>query len=291
MTTTARGIRSSQWQALDPKRATELVDARLQFHHAAQLATAVGISYLAVKPDDSHTNLEWLPAVAALASRATTTRSPFRLAVRPSHLALLLLDGRNGVAGTYALNGRTIDDAAAWARAQLADFGADPAAFTLKRHYTIPSHPVADGARFDTRHADRFEQLSRWYADAALVFERLVAATPNASEVRCWPHDFDIATLIEVTPAKGKEKAPTVGVGMEPGDQYYAQPYFYVNMYPSPTSARGLPPLGGAGSWHTNEWMGAVLAGSRLEETQQREQIEAFVGSAVRACMELVRKL
>src|SRR4051812_30076366 len=45
-----------------PETATRLSDARRQLHHAAQFATAAGISYLPARPDDSHTNLEWLPS-------------------------------------------------------------------------------------------------------------------------------------------------------------------------------------------------------------------------------------
>jgi hypothetical protein len=91
---------------------------------------------------------------------------------------------------------------------------------------------------------------------------------PNASEVRCWPHHFDIATLIEV--ARGK----TIGVGMEPGDVYYDEPYFYVNLHPRPAA----PPtalLGGHGTWHTHEWIGAVLPVSRLKANLD-DDVRAF---------------
>src|SRR5207247_497257 len=126
----------------------------------------------------------------------------------------------------------------------------------------------------NTSDAAAFEELAGWYGNAAVVLETLRAATPTASEVRCWPHHFDLATLITVAPGQ------SVGVGMEPGDQYYAEPYFYVNMHPAP-DARALPPLHGHGTWHTHEWIGAVLPASRLAASGQRSQIERFTGSAV----------
>jgi hypothetical protein len=279
------------WHDLDPSMARSLVDARLQLHHAAQLATAVGISYLPKKPDDSHTNLEWLYSAAALASRVVPTSTSFRVAVRPQPLSLLLLDAANGLLASLPLHGQTIQAAAGWLREQLPTVHADATRLTLNRHYTIPRHTVDDGAPFDATDDRAFRELARWYEDAALVLEELRRRTRGASEVRCWPHHFDIATLIEVEPARGSDYARTVGVGLGPGDDYYAEPYVYVNMNPAPTATRTTPALDGGGTWHTEEWIGAVLPGSRLGRTNQREQVDNFLRSAVRECTQMVRTL
>jgi hypothetical protein len=266
------------WRDVDPSRAGALVDARLQFHHAAQLATALGISYLPAQPDDSHTNLEWLPEIEALASNAVREPTTLRLAVRPNPLAVLVLDETNSATATLLLNGRRLDGAALWIRSQLDEHGIDSARYTLRRHYTIPPHPVADHAAFDATNAGEFEQLAAWYSNAAGLFTALASATPGASVVRCWPHHFDIATLIEV--ATGR----TVGVGMEPGDVYYAEPYFYVNMSPQPAPDAARRALDGGGAWHTHEWIGAVLPASALATTNQQRQCKAFLRSAIAAC-------
>jgi len=273
---------SRTWRQLDPQRGVDLGDARLQLHHAAQLATAFGISYLTAQPDDSHTNLEWIDSIGALASK--TSGSPaIRLAARPHAFAILVLDERANVLGTYLLDGRTIENAASWIRGQLAEYGLDPARYTLKRHYEIPRHAVDDGASFSATHSDRFDQLASWYSDAAATFEQVVSSTANASPVRCWPHHFDIATLIEVAPGK------TVGLGMEPGDEYWQEPYFYVNMSPSPTPETPRGELAGNGVWNTRDWIGAVLPASRVGETGQQSQVEEFVRSAVRECTRILR--
>ena len=279
---------SAPWRDVDPSMAPMLVDARRQLHHAAQLATAAGISFSPKKPDDSHTNLEWLPSLDALASRAVPTSSPFRVAVRFQPLSLLLLDASNAVLGSRQLHGQTIQAACEWLREMLPRVHADPARLTLRRHYAIPRHRLDDGAPFDASDDRAFAELARWYGNAATVLEDLARRTPTASEVRCWPHHFDIATLIEVEPARGSGSARTVGVGMEPGDDSYAEPYLYVNMYPAPPASRVSAALEGGGAWHTRDWIGAVLPGSRFGNTNQREQVESFVRSAVRACTELV---
>jgi hypothetical protein len=266
----------------DPARAKSLTDARQQAHHAAQFATAAGISFLPKKADDSHTNLEWLSALGALASRVVPSSASFRVAIRIAGLEICVLNDASAVVASLPLNGRTIGHAELWLRECIAQRGADAAKLTLDKHYEIPHHAVDDGRAFDASDRQAFVELAGWFDVAARTLAR--ARTKNdGSEVRCWPHHFDIATLIEVGPGK------SVGVGMEPGDNYYDEPYFYVNAYPSPLAEAVTAPLAGGGSWHTHEWVGAVLPGSRVRTASSGEsQIAEFQDSAIAACRQLV---
>ena len=268
--------RNHTWQEIEPSRAAKLTDARLQLHHAAQFAAAMGISYLPKADDDSHTNLEWI--ANALASNVVGDR-PFRIGVRPHPLALVVIVGDVELT-SYSLNGKTIADGARWIRTQVKALGLDPERFTLAKHYTIATHPVARGIPFDTTDDAAFEQLHRWYDNADALL-REIARDRGGSPVRCWPHHFDIATLL--SPSSGK----SVGVGLEPGDGSYDEPYWYVNIYPQPRDATALTstPLDGNGTWHTDQWLGAVLPGSRLSQHGQREQTQAFLASAIDACL------
>jgi len=235
--------------AIDPGLAKTLSDARLQLHHAAQLVTATGISYLPAQPD----------------------------------LSLSVVGGDAQIVASTLLNGLTIDDAADWLRVRISERGADGDRLTLKRHYEIPSHALDDGGTFDTKNAAAFAQLDAWYFAANRALEYVRSSTSGAGEIRCWPHHFDIATLIDL--GRGR----TIGVGMEPGDTYYDEPYFYVNAYPSPKAESAKAPLDGGGTWHTREWVGAVLPGSRLgDESAAADQVRAFLDSAIVACRELL---
>ena len=273
------------WQPIRPEESIRLADARLQFHHAAQFATAAGISFLPHRSDDSHTNLEWVPALVGLFSRVIpATKKSFRIGVRPVKLALLLVTKDNEPIAEYKLHGRTILDATEWIRSQLKSLGADPLRYTLKRQYEILPHQVAIGESFDASAQSRFEELSKWFANGASILNSLVRETHDASEVRCWPHHFDMATLITVAPGR------TIGVGLEPGDLYYDEPYFYVNMSPQPPATQAQSrPLWGNGRWHTREWIGAVLTGSRLGPAAAQERhVREFLDSAVSACRALL---
>jgi hypothetical protein len=262
-----------------------LTDARLQVHHAAQFATALAISYLKPRDDDSHTNLQWTDSLGALVSNAVKLdSSTVRVGLRIADLSLLVVDAKGRAVATRPLTGHTIADAQKWLGGELQLAGLDPARLTLKRHFEIPPHAVAKGAPFDTAHAAQFVQLAHWFSNGASVLGELAAATSGASEVRCWPHHFDVATLITLGPGK------SIGAGLEPGDGYYDEPYFYVKASPEPPREKLASPLEGGGSWHTKEWAGAVLPGSRFagDDVAQALQARKFLDSAVAACRRLL---
>jgi hypothetical protein len=127
-----------------------------------------------------------------------------------------------------------------------------------------------------------FEQLAIWYSNSAAALEAIVSATPGASPIRCWPHHFDIATLIEVAPGKA------INLGMDPGDDYWREPYFYASMSPPPDAAAPRAELAGNGLWHTRDWIGAVLPASRIDSANQQAQVDAFIRSAMGACRGLL---
>lgn len=271
------------WQPVRPEEATRLTDSRLQLHHAAQFAAAAGIAFLPHLPDDSHLSLEWVPALGGLFSRVIPARTAFRVGVRPVKLALQIVSEENRLIAEYRLHGRTITEARDWVRSQVKVLGADGSRYTMTRHYEIPRHDVTYGESFDASELSHFEELAKWLANGTALLGSF-ARTAVASEVRCWPHTFDISTLIEVAPGR------RIGVGLEPGDRYYDEPYFYVKMEPQPAPSRTWSrPLWGNGTWHTYQWVGAVLCGSRLgAASSQERQIREFLDSGVTACRTLL---
>jgi hypothetical protein len=281
--TRTKSSNTRAWQAVRPEESTHLSDSRLQLHHAAQFAAGAGISFLEPRPDDSHGNLEWVPALTGLFSRVIPGSKPFRVGVRPADLTLVIAAEKDQPIARYRLHGRTIVEATQWIREQIAPLGVDAARYTLKRHYEIPVHAVGLGDSFDGSERSQFEELSKWFANGASILGSLARSIHDATEVRCWPHHLDIATLIPTPPER------TIGVGLAPGDNYYAEPYFYVSMNPQPSSAQARSrPLWGGGTWHTRGWMGAVLIGSRLEGASKQEwQVREFIDSAVSACRAL----
>ena len=218
-----------------------MIDTRLQLHWAAQAAAAVGRTALPPQPDDSHHSCTWSDEHEALVQ--VVDDGGYRSGLRPRDCALLFIQG--DVVDAYPLAGRTLDDGFRFLEERVGRTLLRPA-------MGLPDHPVAHGAKF-TPDAGDLARLGRGYAEASRQLERVRASHPEASPVRCWPHHFDIATLLSL----GGER--TIGAGWVPGDAQIPEPYWYVTPWPHPDPAT-LPPLA-AGDWNTEGWVGAVRKG------------------------------
>jgi hypothetical protein len=192
-----------------------------------------------------------------------------------ANLTFLILDAAGAPTGTLPLDGCTFDEAQAWLARNILDRGLDPAALSRPLHFQLDDHPLAHGARFTLADAAaQFEALAGYYATAAGLFEELRASEPRAADVRCWPHHFDIATLI--TLSRSGEEARTIGIGLSPGDHTFGEPYYYVSPWPYPEPAK-LQQLKSGGFWNTVDWTGAVL----LAQSLPKDSIRTFLAEAV----------
>jgi len=99
---------NSSWLRVGDIAPAALVDARLQLHHAAQIAVSAAISYLAARSDDSHTALTWLPAPRALATESIAVERDIRIGVRLEDLTLQVLGGDAPNVQPFSLQRRTL---------------------------------------------------------------------------------------------------------------------------------------------------------------------------------------
>lgn len=274
----------SGWECVGRVDPASLSGARLALHHAAQIVAASGIAHVPAEADDSHTNMEWVPSVRALTGRLAGKARPFRLAIRPEGLRLVLLDGDALDAESLRLFGRRLDEAYAWAAGAIARFTGDEARPLTAPPWTIP--PLGR-ERFAAGDEPALEELARWYGNAAHVLAGIADAFDGSSPVRCWPHHFDIATLLP-----GDAPGRTIGVGLSPGDGAYPEPYWYVAPYPSPEDPE-LSTLPEGGRWHRDGFFAAVLTGTDLlrggSEHGQESRAQSFLEAAVSASARLRR--
>lgn len=230
------------------------IDSRMQLHWAAQAVAGVGRSLVPPRPDDSHSSLEWLRMNRALASNPVDDAGT-RGAIRFRDLTLLVVKDRGLIDDEFPLQGRNIDDAFRFFEKH---FGQP-----IRRLNPQESLPKPAPAAFDANPED-LAKLDRLYDDADFVLNAYRAARPNMSEVRCWPHHFDIATL------QTFEGGNTIGTGFLAGDAQYREPYWYVTPYPYPNaSGKSYPPLS-LGFWNTDGWFGGVLLGEPSREEAAR---------------------
>ena len=276
--------------SVDPKA---LVEARLEAHYAVQWLARAARANLARRPQDRHMNLGWDEARSALVTNDLVSydakRMRFGLRIAPLTL-LALRDGRKPP-DAFALDGRDDIDAGEWMDRQAAPLGTR-APSSARLPYDIPDHPIATGARYAyASHAAEFAALARWFAAAHDLLQEvrndLASSGAELSPVRCWPHHFDIATALKID-AGDAEAARSIGIGMSLGDGHYAQPYFYVSLWPRPMTDN-LPDLPLTGHWHSRDFFAAILTSEALlGSPERRAAARDFITAGIAAARRLL---
>ncbi len=233
-----------------------LVAVREMSHAAVQWPSRAARANLPALPDDSHSDLGWLDAEQALVSQHLDGAQRHQLGFSFATGSLLWLDG-GAVVDTYAITSET--EAQGWCDDLLSAHGLAP---TTQADMPYVLEPVQYVELENSRAA--LATLGAWYAEAQKLLDGLVAefgshaVTPPT--VRCWPHHFDLATLFFLD-AGNPETARSVGVGLSPGDDSYAEPYFYCTPWPRPDV------LGEASAgfrWHTDGFTSLVCQASSI---------------------------
>lgn len=278
------------WQKtgkIDPKSLTE---SRLQLHYAIQFAAAVGNFLTESKPDTSHASLTWNSELNLFVSGIVATEKPFQVALEPVSLTSIILDTQGKKLAEFSLGKKTMEQGMNWLKREISSLGADGEKLTFVSYPDdFPDHPLARGTPFNETQEVQRQELTAYYANTNLLLQEIVSTTEGASPIRIWPHHFDLATLISL-PYTQKGEAMSIGVGLSPGDSSYDQPYWYVTPWPYPDPAN-LPELDGGGSWHTQDWVGAILTASQLSQgDEQQAQVKAFLQSAVKASLALLEE-
>ncbi|MEO8719454.1 MAG: hypothetical protein ABI423_14650 [Burkholderiales bacterium] len=267
------------WSLLRNPEPTSLAAARALAHRAAQWPARAARANLKATADDSHSALAWDPAKLALISQPLD--GGIRVGLRVAVHELVFTKGSK--TETCALVENTEAEVNEWLDGKLAQAGLKPAS-KAKLPYEMPSTAFARAVD----EAPHFAALAAWFAAGAEVLEgqrrKYKRFKPGPTPSRCWPHHFDIAMMVELESAK-KKSARAIGIGLSPGDDYYAQPYFYLSPYPKP-DMENLPPLPPGGRWHTRDFPGAVAtAVDLLVLPDPGKALEQILEAAFEECL------
>jgi hypothetical protein len=275
-------MRGSDWAPLRGIDRHRLSEARLQAHHAVEWLGRAARAYVPPQPDDEHTNVGWDGALGGFVTHPF--RDGARLSLKTTDLTLALHGGEGSVQ-SFSLDGRTDAQARRWLSGRLAARGLDARALDAPSPYEMPAHAVSQGAPYGPAGlTDALAELAAWFGNAALSLGALHRQTLGrklaASPLRCWPHHFDLATLITL-PARNGDATGNVSAGFSPGDEYYDEPYFYVSVYPEP-DPRTLPSLPTLGHWHLRDFMAAVAPAHKIVAAKnQQAETDDFLPAAV----------
>jgi hypothetical protein len=263
------------------------VEARLVAHWAAQIVAAAGATLVRPAPDDSHASLEWIESARALAG-VPLGDGGVRAALRPAALTLVILDAAKVERERLDLRGQTLQGGLSWLSGAIARATGAAAVPLARPVHELPAHAVGAGAPFPDADGAALAELADAFSRADRRLRAVAASRPSASAVRCWPHHFDIATLLALDPATTPgDAARTIGAGLSPGDGDYPGGYWYVTPWPSP-AVSDPPPLAAGGIWHRASWFGAVLPLSHPDAGDEA-RASAFLESAIAAGRVLLR--
>ena len=218
------------WSKMGRTPPTALVAARNLAHNVFQWPAKAARANLQETPDDSQSSFDWDHGLGALVSQPLPAKTgEWRVGLRLAVLELLIVRS-SAASESFPLQGKTDAATGVWLDSKLQALGLKTAR-GVKLPYAMPDYPGAGSAPLELGMLGReLGELSRWFAGPAEALEefraKLAGLHPGAEPVRCWPHHFDIATLVRLEQG---ESARSVGVGVSPGDEYYAQPYVYVS--------------------------------------------------------------
>lgn len=283
---------TDNWKTLEFPDKEELIMARHQYHQAIQNVGSVGRSFLPEKPGDVNANLDWDSKLLRLAGRWITGELVFRSSFSLSEFSVFLVDELFHTISHFPLQGKKQIDVMIWLEEQIDMLGLDSSQLSLKLPYQIPEYPTAKREAFEVNSEVAGREFDALFHNTNLVLHKIVAGIEGASEVKCWPHHFDIASLITLADTGDPETSKSINLGMSPGDSSYNEPYFYISPWPYPVEE--LPDIASSGGfWHEHNWVGAVLRVSDIREKQsaqeQHDAVLKFFNHGLNALMPLMK--
>ncbi|MEM6807147.1 MAG: hypothetical protein AAF696_37440, partial [Bacteroidota bacterium] len=211
------------WKSVNSIPKLELGPSRLELHHALQIPAILARSFLGQHNEDIHANLAWEERFGALMSRPIlASEEELRVGLVLEKLELIFW--RENIILRFPFKGRNWEAAWNWVKENLPEFGLDPAKIMMEQPYAsdLPNFPTQDGTDFSFGNPEVYSYFSSFYANTQYILGETLKTVSEASEIRCWPHHFDMASLLDL--GEGK----SIGLGMSPGDGTYEEPYFYI---------------------------------------------------------------
>ena len=235
-----------------------LVEAREQLHQAVQLVAAFARSYSASMKDDQYASLSWVDG--GLQTILVNGELSIRCKLEFERFEIQFLNEVAATISSFALDNITELEALSKVKEFLTTHGFDITRFTLKLPYEIPDY--SNEVKFKSL-KEEYAVLRGYFDLASKLLTEVADENSNASDILCWPHHFDIATLITISDSGNPETASSIGVGLSPGDNHYSEPYFYISPWPHPDSYQDLPKLS-IGHWHTENFFSAILTATEI---------------------------
>ena len=272
----------NKWKRIKGIDLDILRDNRRSLHHAVQLVGAVPRNLRPHDPTDGTASLEWNSSKNALESLPVTNSVGLEITVGFAFKDFSLYLSNTGTQIVeFDMKGRSVNEGLYWLKEELDKLTFPIESLTLELPYEIEKY---NSLRPLGASEDGLKEYTRLYKNCNNVLLEMTNLWVEAYDIRCWPHHFDLATLIPIKTDINSEIVESIGVGLSPGDETIDEPYLYVNVWPKIAgellTKHQLP----IGNWNIDGWSGAVLTYSELVlSNNQRHEFVGFINFAINA--------
>ena len=281
--------KSINWKLLSSSFSQELNDALQQQYHATQFIAMAGRHLIPQQPDDSNTNMQYLPHQKLLAGNELS--NGMRLALHLTDLKLCFLDQAGECKNEISLIGKSKLQVFEELKKTLVGLDIDISKFKNVLHYEIPAHELDAGSSFLIKDKAFFQENTKYRHNAELIMNDLATLYPKASSVRVWPHHYDTGSFLPVAYNEKGELSKSIGLGWAIPDGMVDEPYYYLSFW-SDKPIEGLDKLPSldAGEWMMPNWNGGILKHSDILKTgsasEQQSLVKSFYHSGINMIMD-----
>ncbi|MFY0688338.1 MAG: hypothetical protein JXQ90_14285 [Cyclobacteriaceae bacterium] len=261
----------------------ELSSLRVQYHQAIQNVAAVGRTFLAKSEDDQNAVLSWVPGLWRMAGKWVKANKTFRSSFSLDDCKVYLVDEKVNTIGSFDLAGQTYTQVMIWLEEQIGTLLLTHSELSMNLPYELSDEVFQKGEKFDKFDLQLSHDFGGLYHSPWIIFSELKNKYESSSDIRIWPHHFDIAMTITLKETGEEATNTTLTLGMFPGDEHNVEPYFYVASWPHIQSEPKQKIVAGT-KWVSDDWTGTVLPLSTLwQETNQKSYLMSYFQGSINA--------
>ena len=217
------------WQPISNVDVKTLAEARRQAHNTAQWLVRLAQTYMVPLPELRHTLLRWDPKRRALVTKEFLPN--LALELRLTDLTLQFREHDRPSPHALDVDDRTPAEVEAWVLVELLHRRLDRDRFSKDLPYDFPNLMTGDAVPYTTETlGDGLRELATWFDNGASLLAGTaedILRLGRPGTVWCWPQIFHLGALVvDASPSRR-----ILRIGMSPGDEVNAEPYFYATRH------------------------------------------------------------